>query len=186
MISVKEVIIPSARRLTERNGIKNMKPIIHTINPVFNKNSKILILGTMPSPKSREVGFYYSHPQNRFWKTIAEVFNTTIPLTVEEKESFLYAARIALWDVLASCKISGADDNSIKDAVVNDFSNIFEIANIKAVFTTGKKATDLFKKHCEKKYGTAPIYLPSTSPANCKMSQQELTSAYRVIADYIK
>ena len=164
---------------------KNMKPITHTINPVFNKNSKILILGTMPSPKSREIGFYYSHPQNRFWKTIAEVLSATTPATIAEKESFLHTAGIALWDVLASCKISGADDSSIKDAVVNDFSNIFEIASIKAVFTTGKKATDLFKRHCEKKYGMSSIYLPSTSPANCKMSQQELTSAYRVIADYV-
>ena len=155
--------------------------ITHTINPIYNKNSKILILGTMPSPKSREIGFYYSHPQNRFWKTIAEVLTVDCPITIEEKIDFLHTHHIALWDVLASCKISGADDSSIKDAVVNDFTEIFRTANIKAVFTTGKKATDLFAKHCEKKYGYKPIYLPSTSPANCRMSQQELTATYRAI-----
>ena len=160
-------------------------PITHTIPPIYNKNSKILILGTMPSPKSREIGFYYSHPQNRFWKTIAEVLAVDCPTTIEEKTSLLHTHSIALWDVLASCKISGADDNSIKDAIVNDFTKIFETANIKAVFTTGKKATDLFTKHCEAKYGYKPIYLPSTSPANCRMSQQNLTSAYQIILNLI-
>ena len=154
------------------------KTITHTLNPIYNSNSKVLILGTMPSPKSRNMGFYYAHPQNRFWKTIAEVFKTETPTTIEEKTALLYTNGIAIWDVLASCNISGADDNSIKNPEPNNFTEIFATASIKAVFTTGKKATELFKKHCEAKYGFAPIYLPSTSPANCKMSQQELTSAY--------
>lgn len=162
-----------------------MEFIVHTIKPIYDKKSKILILGTMPSPKSREAGFYYSHPQNRFWTTMAEVLNEEAPITIEEKIKFLHSNRIAVWDVLASCKISGADDSSIKDIVVNDFTKLFEAAPIKAVFTTGKKATDLFKKHCEHKYGIKPIYLPSTSPANCRMSQQELTSAYRLISDVL-
>jgi len=151
------------------------------VNPIYDQNSKILILGTMLSPKSREVGFYYSHPQNRFWRTIAEVLSVEVPVTIEEKTNLLRTNGIALWDVLASCLISGADDSSIKDAVVNDFTQLFETAKIKAVFTTGKKATDLFKKHCAEKYGFEPIYLPSTSPANCRMSQQELTDAYSAI-----
>ena len=159
--------------------------IIHPINPIYDKNSKILVLGTMPSPKSREAGFYYSHPQNRFWKTIAEVLGVETPMAIEEKKNLLYSNRIALWDVLASCKILGADDSSIRDIVVNDFTNLFEAAAIKAVFTTGKKATALFRLHCEEKYMFKPVYLPSTSPANCKMSQQELTSAYRIISDFI-
>ena len=158
--------------------------ITHTVNPIYDKNSKILILGTMLSPKSRAAGFYYSHPQNRFWKTIAEVLGAEVPVTIEEKTNLLHANGIALWDVLASCRISGADDSSIKDAVVNDFTPLFEKADIKAVFTTGKKATDLFKKHCAEQYGFEPIYLPSTSPANCRMSQQELTAAYSVIKSY--
>lgn len=158
-----------------------MTQIAHTIAPIYDENSKILILGTMPSPKSRSAGFYYSHPQNRFWKTIAQVLDVQTPATIEEKTNLLLAHGIALWDVLAACKISGADDSSIKDAVVNDFTKIFELANICAVFTTGKKATQLFEKHCERKYGYKPIYLPSTSPANCKMSQQELTSEYKIL-----
>jgi len=161
-------------------------PITHTIPPIYNKHSKILILGTIPSPKSREIGFYYSHPQNRFWKTIAEVLAVDCPTTIEEKINLLHTNGIALWDVLSSCKISGADDSSIKDAIVNDFTEIFETANIKAVFTTGRKATDLFAKHCEDKYGYKSIYLPSTSPANCRISQQELISAYKHILEVLK
>ena len=155
--------------------------ITHTIKPIYDKTSNILILGTMPSPKSRESGFYYSHPQNRFWQTIAEVLEVKVPATIAEKKHLLYACRIALWDVLASCEISGADDSSIKNVIINDFTRLFETANIKAVFTTGKKATALFKKHCEVKYMFRSIYLPSTSPANCRISQQELTSAYKII-----
>ena len=162
------------------------KTITHAIAPVYDKDSKILILGTMPSPKSREAGFYYSHPQNRFWKTIAEVLGAGEPTVIEEKKNLLHANGIALWDVLASCKISGADDGSIKDAVVNNFSMIFEAADIKAVFTTGKKATELFRRHCAGKYMRMPIYLPSTSPANCKMSQQELVLTYKVISAFLK
>ena len=162
------------------------QPVINTFGPVYDKDSKILILGTMPSPKSREVGFYYSHPQNRFWTTIAEVLDSKLPSTRAEKEEFLYFHGIALWDVLASCHIAGADDSSIKDAEINDFTKLFADAQIKAVFTTGKKATALFIKHCQHKYGYEPIYLPSTSPANCKMPQQELTAAYGAILCALK
>jgi len=160
------------------------KQITHTLCPVYNKNSVVLVLGTMPSPKSRSVGFYYSHPQNRFWITIAEILNVETPLTIEEKITLLHANGIAIWDVLASCDISGADDSSIKNPEPNDFTEIFATANIKTVFTTGQKATELFKKHCQAKYGYEPVYLPSTSPANCRMSQQELTSAYAKINMY--
>jgi len=139
----------------------------------------------MPSPKSREVGFYYTHPQNRFWKTIAEVLDAPFPATIEEKTDLLHSRNIAIWDVLSSCEISGADDSTIKEAVANDFTHLFATADIQAVFTTGKKATALFQKHCEAKYGFTPIYLPSTSPANCRMSQQELTDAYSVLIPYL-
>ena len=159
--------------------------VMHTIDPIYNKDSKILILGTMPSPKSREAGFYYAHPRNRFWETIAAVLNVETPSTVSEKKSLLYESGIALWDVLASCRISKADDGSIKDAFVNEFTTLFETADIKAVFTTGKKATALFGVHCEEKCMFTPIYLPSTSPANCRMSRLELISAYKVILGFI-
>jgi hypoxanthine-DNA glycosylase len=159
--------------------------ISNPLDPIYDNNSRILILGTMPSPISRDVGFYYSHPQNRFWKTIAEVIDIETPITIDEKKNFLFSNKIALWDVLASCKISGADDNSIKDITVNDFTRLFETANIKAVFTTGKKASGLYKKHCEEKHCFNSVYLPSTSPANCRMPQKELVSAYRIISKFI-
>ena len=159
------------------------KHITHPLEPVYNENSKILILGTFPSPKSREYGFYYSHPQNRFWKTVAQVLGAECPITIESKKDLLYTHGIALWDVLASCSITGADDSSIKNAVVNDFTLLFATANIRAVFTTGRKATSLFKFHCQDKYGYTPIYLPSTSPANCRLTQQELVLAYKCILD---
>ena len=157
--------------------------ITHTLEAIVDEKSKVLILGTMPSPKSREGGFYYAHPQNRFWRTIAGVLGTDTPATIEGKKHLALDHGIAIWDVLASCKITGADDSSIKDAVVNDFTQIFAASNIQAVFTTGKKATGLFKKHCAEKYGFDPIYLPSPSPANCGLSQQEMEQAYKIILE---
>jgi len=156
--------------------------VIHTIEPIWNKNSKVLILGSIPSPKSREVGFYYSHPQNRFWKVIAEVMSQEVPTTIEEKKQFLLDNKIAMWDVLQSCKIINADDNSISEPIVNDISRILAQADIKAVFTTGKKATDLYRKHCVTSEGDIlPIYLPSTSSANCRMKFEDMVKEYRII-----
>lgn len=161
--------------------------VTHTLKPIYNEDSKILILGTMPSPKSREYGFYYSHPQNRFWKVIAEILGEKIPLTNEDKEDILLRHHIALWDVLKSCTIKGADDNSIKEPIVNDINLILKNADIKAVFTTGTKATDLYKRLCFKQTGVASIRLSSTSPANCRnCSLESLIEEYKVILNYIK
>lgn len=160
--------------------------VFHTLEPVCNVNSKILILGTMPSPKSREFGFYYSHPQNRFWRVISEVLNKQTPVTNNEKEVFLKSSHIALWDVLKSCDIEGADDNSIKNPVVNDMSIILNTASIKAVFTTGLKATSFYKKHCFPDTKIPSIYLPSTSPANCRhYSYNQLVQEYGKILEYL-
>ncbi|MEL7656725.1 MAG: DNA-deoxyinosine glycosylase [Bacillota bacterium] len=160
--------------------------VYHELDPVFNRDSKILILGTIPSPKSRLFGFYYSHPQNKFWRVIANVFQEAIPETKEQKEEFLLAHNIAMWDVLQSCGIKGADDNSITDPIPNDLSLIINNAEIKAVFTTGKKATDLYRKLCYPLTGYQSIYLPSTSPANCRNHTFEsLVEAYRIILKYL-
>lgn len=160
--------------------------ITHTIPPVYNENSKILLLGTMPSPKSREYGFYYSHPQNRLWPILAELFSLPRPETNEEKKALLLNNHIAMWDVLQSCNIKGADDRSIQNPVVNDFSTIFAAAQIRAIFTTGTKATALYKKHCLPINGRASVYLPSTSPANCRnYTFDTLKEAYRIILDYL-
>ena len=127
--------------------------VAHPLAPVYDKNSKVLILGTMPSPASRKVGFYYMHPQNRFWKVICTILNEPLPDTVEEKRDLLLRRGIALWDTLASCEIEGAADAAIKCPVPNDFGPILETASLRAVFTTGKKAYQLYTKHCAETCG---------------------------------
>ena len=155
--------------------------IEHTLAPVYDEQSRILILGTMPSPRSRKDGFYYGHPRNRFWHVLADVFEESVPSDNADKESFLLRHRIALWDVLQSCRIEGADDSSITDPVPNDINRILGNSNIRVVFTTGQKAADLYKKYCFPKTGIAAAGLPSTSPANARLSYDDLVSAYKVI-----
>ena len=123
---------------------------LHTIAPVFDENSKILVLGSFPSVKSREEGFFYGHPQNRFWKVIANAFDTQIPQSIEEKKALLLLNGIALWDVIHSCDIVGSSDSSIKNVVPNDISKILKTANIEKIITNGKKADSLYKKYIEK------------------------------------
>lgn len=164
--------------------MNQLEIVTHTLEPVYNKHSKILILGTIPSPKSREVGFYYSHTQNRFWKIMAALFNEDLPQTNEEKKKMMLDHHIALWDVLKQCQIKGADDNSISQAEVNDINYLLKQTEIKKIYTTGLKATQLYKKHCFKDTGIASIYLPSTSPANCRHYNLELLiEEYRCILE---
>lgn len=160
--------------------------ITHAFAPVFDCESRVLVLGTMPSPKSRELGFYYSHPRNRFWPVMAKLLCEKIPETAEEKQNFCLRNKIALWDVLKECDIEGASDSSIKNAVPNDISIILNSADIKAVFTTGATAAKLYKKFIEPENGISVIALPSTSPANAKMSLDALAEEYRKILDFIK
>lgn len=156
--------------------------IEHTIEPVYNEESRILILGTMPSPKSREYGFYYSHPQNRFWHVVSNLLNQETPKTNEEKADFLLKNRIAMWDVLKSCDIVGADDSSIKNPVANDFSVILQKTKINRIYTTGTKATLLYKQLCLPITGIESVYLPSTSPANCRhFTFEKLVESYKII-----
>ena len=140
--------------------------VTHAFQPVYDGNSKVLILGTMPSPQSVKHGFYYSHPQNRFWPLLATLYNDELPHTPEGKKSFALRHGIALWDVLASCDINGASDASIRHPVPNDFTGILQAAPIVKIFTTGKTAYTLFQKHVAPILHRDAIYLPSTSPAN--------------------
>lgn len=158
-----------------------MNSLTHTIEPVYNSRSRILILGSFPSPKSREVGFYYGHPQNRFWRVLSAVLCEHCPETVIEKREMLLRHRIALWDVLHSCEITGASDSTIKNPVPNDFIRIFDAADIRAVFTTGKTAGKLYERFS----GRKSIVLPSPSPANCAVKFEELIEAYRSILPYL-
>lgn len=138
----------------------------HSLEPVFDSSCTALILGTMPSPVSREAGFYYSHPQNRFWQVLSAVFDAPLPYTIEQKRRLVLANGIALWDVLASCEIDGAEDSSIKKPVANDLSVVLSACPITEIYTTGDKAFTLYKKLCRGKTGIEAIPLPSTSPAN--------------------
>jgi len=160
--------------------------LFHTIPPVYDENSKILILGSFPSPKSRETLFYYGHPQNRFWPVLARIFDTAVPSTNDEKKKFLLARHIALWDVLASCTIRNADDSSIKNYTENDLTEILDRADIRAIFTTGGQANRLYTKLCYPKTHIPAIALPSTSPANCRMQIDKLAEEYMVILKYLK
>lgn len=163
-----------------------METVIHTIEPVFDKQSRVLLLGTMPSPKSREAEFFYSHPQNRMWKVLAGVFEEPVPMGKEERRAFLLSHHIAMWDVCRTCTIERADDNSIRDVEPNDLGIILETTPIAAIFTTGKKAAALYKKYILPKTGREAVCLPSTSPANCRYETLEtLTRAYGALRAYI-
>lgn len=158
----------------------------HILKPVYNENSKILILGTIPSPKSREIGFYYGHPQNKFWKVLADILKEKFPETKEQKIELLLKHHIALWDVLDSCEIEGASDSTIKNPKPNDLNKVINNSKIKTIFVTGKKAENLYKKLCEKDTKISCIYLPSTSPANCAIKYQTLKEKYSIIKEYLK
>ncbi len=158
-----------------------LKKVIHELEPIYDENSKVLILGSMPSEKSRSVGFYYAHPQNRFWSTLESVFDTKI----ENKVEFLKKNHIALWDVLASCSINGSSDASIKNVVPNDLERIIRESKIKAIFTTGKTAHKYYIKYFENKIKIPVINLPSTSPANCRVKKEELIEEYSKIREYL-
>lgn len=138
----------------------------HTFEPIYDEHSKILILGTFPSVKSRENQFYYGHPQNRFWKVIAKVTGEEVPTTIEEKKEMLLRNHIAIWDVIHSCKIIGSSDSSIQDVVVNDFSELLENSDIERIYANGGKAYELYQKYALSQTGREIIKLPSTSPAN--------------------
>lgn len=159
--------------------------VLHTLEPWFDDRSRVLILGTLPSPKSREYGCYYGHPQNRFWPTLAAVFGEDVPQTVPQRRSFAARHHLALWDVLESCDIHGAEDASIRKPLPNDISRILENAPIVAVFTTGIKASALYEKLILPLTGVPSIALPSTSPANRRWYTQEaLISHYSRIREY--
>ena len=153
--------------------------IQHPIEPVFDEDSKILILGSFPSVKSREEGFFYGHPQNRFWRVLSAVFEADMPVTVEEKKRFLLDNHIAVWDVIKSCDITGSSDSSIKNVVPNDLKLILDHAPIEKIFVNGKKAEQLYKRYIQPDIGRKAVCLPSTSPANAAWSLEKLVEAWK-------
>ena len=159
--------------------------LIHPFEPFFDSDSRVLILGTMPSPKSRQGMFYYGHPQNRFWKILPDLFDEP-PLTdLEEKKAFLHEHHIALWDVLSACDIKGADDASIRNPVPSDLTRVLDHCRISAVFTNGQKASRFYEKFHKYRFPVPWYPLPSTSPANCRnWTYETLKEAYSVIRLY--
>lgn len=160
-----------------------MNRIEHPIAPVYNHESQILILGSFPSVKSRENQFFYGHPQNRFWKVLAQIFEDELPQTIAEKTEFLLKHQVAVWDVIASCEIEGSSDSSIRNVVANDLGNLLDTADIKEIYVNGKKAEQLYRKYIEPKTGRTAICLPSTSPANAAWSVKRLVEAWSVIKE---
>lgn len=157
--------------------------VTHSFGPVFDENSRILVLGSMPSVKSREQQFYYGHPKNRFWQVLAAVFEENLPETIEEKKLLLLRNGVALWDVIASCDMIGSSDSSIKNVKENDMSVILNHAHVREIFLNGSKAYELFQKYCsnycEGKGKPRVIKLPSTSPANAAWSLEKLVNVWR-------
>lgn len=154
----------------------------HSLAPIYNQNSKILILGSLPSVKSRSLGFYYAHPQNRFWKVMENLFEVSLN-TKEDKINFLSEYHIALYDVIESCEIEGSSDASIKEVVPTNLEPILSTANIKHIYTTGKKAYELYQRYQFPNTKIEATLLPSTSPANGAYSMERLLEAYQCIKD---
>lgn len=154
--------------------------IRHGFEPIFDKNSRVLILGTLPSVKSREQQFYYGHPQNRFWKLLAGIVGEErAPDSIMEKTEFLLRNRIAIWDVIAECDIIGSSDSSIKNVVPADLTRILDTAPIQGIYANGAKAYELYMKYSYEKTGREIVKLPSTSPANAAFQMDRLLSVWR-------
>lgn len=158
----------------------------HTFEPIYDKNSKILILGSLPSVKSREQGFYYGHPQNRFWKVLAKLLEWEEPVNVEDKKKMLLENRIAIWDVLESCDIQGSSDSSIKNPVAADIPGLLNKTKIEKVYVNVTTAGKYYKKYILPLTGVEAVVLQSTSPLNCRYSLEKLEENWSVILQNLR
>lgn len=158
--------------------------IVHSFEPVYDKNSEILILGTLPSVKSRENHFYYGHKQNRFWRVLAKLLDVPVPETIEQKKEMLLSLhRIAIWDVIQSCDIKGSSDSSIRNVEPTDLCRLLKQTKIKQIFVNGNKAGQLYRKYQLPHTRIEAVALPSTSPANAAWSLDRLCEAWEVIKE---
>lgn len=159
---------------------------VHNIPPLFDEESRILVLGSFPSIKSREAAFFYGHPQNRYWKVMPYLLGEPLPETIPEKAAMMHRHHIAMWDTIGSCTITGSSDSSITDVVPNDLSVILKAAHIEAIFTNGAKSTDLYKKFIYPTTGIPSVKVPSTSPANAAFSLDRLRNIWgEALAPYL-
>lgn len=159
--------------------------VTHDFGPIYDSNSKILILGSFPSVKSREENFYYGHPRNRFWPIISSLLQEKLPQNIEEKRAMLLNYHIALWDVISQCDIIGSSDSSITNVIPNDISHILQNCNIRMIFTNGNKAHLLFQKYIYPSYHINDILLPSTSPANASYTEAKLLAKWKSLLSYL-
>lgn len=155
--------------------------MIHPIPPIYDDLSEILVLGSFPSVKSREGEFFYHHPRNRFWLVISTIYNEPVPISIQDKKELLLRNRIAVWDVIESCEITGSADSSIKNVIANDITKILSTANISKIYTNGNTAFALYQKYILPKTGREGIKLPSTSPANAGCKLEQLIEAWSCI-----
>ncbi len=165
---------------------KEWRHIVHNIDPVYDETSRILILGSFPSVKSREAKFFYGHPRNRFWELISRLLNEKMPENIEEKRALLIRNHIALWDTIHACDIHGSSDSSIRNLVPNDFEPILLTAPIRQIFCNGKKSHAAYCRYCEKNTRRPAIALPSTSPANAAWSMERLMEEWKQILEYLQ
>ena len=156
--------------------------IRHPFEPLFDENSRVLILGSFPSVKSREQQFFYGHPQNRFWKVMAGIFHEPLPVTVPEKKKLMLRHGLALWDSIASCVITGSSDASIRDVQPNDLRIILDRCAIRNIYCNGRKSHEMYMKYIQPDIGMEAVCLPSTSPANAQWSLEMLMNAWSVLA----
>ena len=155
----------------------------HPFGPLYNENSRVLILGSFPSVKSREQNFFYGHPQNRFWKVVAAVFGRPVPASIEEKKALILESGLALWDSIASCEITGSSDASIRNVRANDIGVILDHCRIERIYCNGRKSHDLYQRYIMPRTGREAECLPSTSPANAQWTLDRLIEAWRVIGE---
>lgn len=158
-----------------------MERIVHTFAPVYDKNSKLLILGSFPSVKSREISFYYGHPRNRFWTLLSALLKQPIPVSIEEKKNLLLSYHIALWDVIQSCEIKGSSDSSIKNVVPNNILSLIEQTSVTHIYANGSKAYSLYEKYCKPDIFLPITKLPSTSPANAAFPLERLIKEWSIL-----
>lgn len=178
----------SGKSDTSRRKTEGDRPgrIQHPFGPLYNEDSKVLILGSFPSVKSREQAFFYGHPQNRFWKVIAAIFGSEVPKTIEEKKALILNNGLALWDSIGSCEIIGSSDASIRNAEPNDLRIITDSCDIGAIYCNGKKSLEVYRKYIEPVLGRTAEALPSTSPANAAWNLDRLVEAWSVIKSDVR
>jgi len=157
--------------------------IVHPFGPLYDTQCKVLILGSLPSLKSREQNFFYGHPRNRFWPLLAALFHETPPVSVQEKREMALRHHIALWDTIYSCEIIGSSDSSIRSVEPTDLCPIVEESGVRRIFCNGRTSWDYYRRYQEKELGMEAVLLPSTSPANAAWSMDRLIAAWSVIKE---